>query len=116
MTMGDVAREMHEEMDRKIIEDCCRLQDLERKSRFFPSIGRPIPIDPCLIGKQVTTSVTWWGWSQWYKFRWHGDHIDLGPLSVYGIPAEGPGQWFWRTVSILVKPLRWAYHRYKAPE
>ena len=50
----------------------------------------------------------WWGFSQWYKWRWHGDHIDLGPLSIYNI---GPrSRWAWSIVAFLIKPFRYAYH------
>jgi len=66
------------------------------------------------VGKETTflgLDITLWGWSQAHKWRWHGDHIDLGPVSIYNLPGKGPGAWFWRMVSILVKPLRWWYHR-----
>jgi len=54
--------------------------------------------------------VTWWGLSQAHKWRWHGTHIDLGPVSVYGLPRSGPGAWAWRAVSVAAKPLRLWYH------
>jgi hypothetical protein len=50
----------------------------------------------------------WWGWSEWYKWRWHGDHIDLGPLSVYRIRRR----WLWWPVLIVIAPLRFAYNLY----
>lgn len=50
--------------------------------------------------------IFWWGFGQWYKWRWHGDHVDLGPLSIYGI--ERP--WLWSPLRIGIKPMRWAYH------
>lgn len=53
----------------------------------------------------------WWGKSQWYKFRWHGDHIDLGVFSIYNLPESGAGKVFWRIVSMLIKPLRVLYHK-----
>ena len=50
----------------------------------------------------------WWGRSQWYKFRWFGDHIDLGMLSIYNLPEPSL---FWRIISIIIKPLRVWYHK-----
>ncbi|KKN72649.1 hypothetical protein LCGC14_0408910 [marine sediment metagenome] len=52
--------------------------------------------------------LTWWGFSQWYKWRWHKSHIDLGCLSVYGFRHN---HWFWRFVALTIKPLRWNYNR-----
>jgi len=63
---------------------------------------RTLPL--CLLGLEFC----WWGWSEWYKWRWHGDHIDLGPLSVYGIKRG----WLWWPVLIAIAPLRFAYNRY----
>ena len=54
----------------------------------------------------------WWGLSQLYKWRWNNTHIDLGPLSIYNLPQEGPGRMFWESVAFLVKPLRWYYNKY----
>jgi hypothetical protein len=59
----------------------------------------------------MNIEVTWWGKLQWYKFRWYKDHIDLGVISFYNLPQQGIGYLFWRLVSILIKPLRWWYHR-----
>ena len=55
--------------------------------------------------------IVYWGRSQWYKFRWHKTHIDLGIFSIYKLPQNGVGALFWRMVAILVKPLRWWYHK-----
>lgn len=57
-------------------------------------------------GKNIAPNVIWWGWSQWYKWRWNSTHIDLGPLSVYEIRAS----WFWKIVAFLIVPLRTMYH------
>jgi len=56
-------------------------------------------------------SVSYWGLSQWYKFRWNITHIDLGVISIYDLPQKGFGRFFWRCISILIKPLRVWYHR-----
>ena len=67
-----------------------------------------------LIGKPSKLcglEYTWWGRSQWYKFRWQGDHIDLGVVSFYELPQNGIGRIFWVGVSIFIKPLRWWYHK-----
>ena len=55
--------------------------------------------------------ITWWGKSQWYKFRCFHDHIDLGIISFYNLPQKGFGRVFWRLVKILIKPLRVFYHK-----
>ena len=49
----------------------------------------------------------WWGWGEWHKWRWHGMHIDLGPLSIYGIRRPH----LWLPLAWAIKPMRWAYHR-----
>lgn len=62
-----------------------------------------------LVGYRLSENVRWWGWSQWYKWRWNETHIDLGMISVYDLKR----MWFWRIVAFLVKPLRWYYNRYR---
>jgi hypothetical protein len=53
--------------------------------------------------------LSWWGMSQWYKWRWNGTHIDMGPLSIYGIAQ--PPNLLWRTLALAIKPMRYVYHR-----
>lgn len=66
---------------------------------------------PAILGKRLSLfgwDFVWWGLGQAHKWRWGRDHIDLGPVSVYGFREN---QWFWRLVALFVKPLRWNYHR-----
>jgi hypothetical protein len=53
----------------------------------------------------------YWGKSQWYKFRWNGTHIDLGPFSFYDLPQKGIGAIFWILVALIIKPLRIWHHK-----
>jgi len=66
---------------------------------------------PAIVGKTLFKpfgwEFVWWGFGQWYKWRWHKGHIDLGALSVYGFREN---HWFWRIVAIFIKPLRMWYH------
>lgn len=71
----------------------------------------PGPVTGAKSGNILGVDVSWWGLAQWYKFRWHGTHIDLGPVSVYNLPSKGLGAFFWRVVSIIIKPLRVWYHK-----
>ena len=74
-------------------------------------VGGPLDGAGVLFGKEWGI-VSWWGWSEAHKWRWHGTHIDLGPLSVYELKRL----WLWRLVAILIAPLRWWYHwRYCSP-
>lgn len=70
--------------------------------------GGPLDGTKPLFGKRLFKSenIVWWGFSQWLKWRWHEDHIDLGVLSVYELKRL----WFWRIVSILIWPMRRFYH------
>ena len=68
-------------------------------------VGGPLDGAELLVSKDVTKNVCWWGFGQWYKWRWNVTHIDLGPVSVYELKCF----WFWRLVSILIKPLRMYY-------
>ena len=75
-------------------------------------------IMPVIVGESLfkigSWEFVWWGFSQIHKWRWFKDHIDLGALSVYGFSDN---HWFWRIISVLIKPLRWNYHkRFVAPE
>lgn len=66
---------------------------------------------PAILGSAIKfggLDFVWWGFSQVYKWRWHGDHIDLGMLSVYGFRKNHP---FWRFVAMFIKPMRWQYHQ-----
>jgi hypothetical protein len=54
----------------------------------------------------------WWGISQWYKWRWNEEHIDMGMLSIYNLPTTGLGKLFWIFIAFLCKPMRWYYHKY----
>lgn len=81
---------------------------------FSEDQGHVRSLGPVILGSNrrvFNLGYTWWGRSQWHKWRWHGDHIDLGPLSIYNLPVKGPWSWFWRTVAMMVKPFRWWYHR-----
>lgn len=49
----------------------------------------------------------WWGFGQIHKWRWNVTHIDLGPISIYGIKHP----WVWLPLAWLIKPLRILYHR-----
>lgn len=74
-------------------------------------VGGPFDGAGVLVGKQ-RGNLCWWGWSEAHKWRWHGTHIDLGPVSVYELKRL----WLWRVVAILIKPLRMWYHwRYCSP-
>ena len=67
-----------------------------------------------IVGKQwqfKKLKFVWWGLSQWYKWRWFNDHIDLGMLSIYNLSQEGIGKLGWRFISILIKPMRIFYHK-----
>lgn len=57
-------------------------------------------------GKLLMPNVTWWGWQQWYKWRWNCTHIDLGPISIYELREI----WFWEIVAFMILPLRAMYH------
>ncbi len=88
-------------------------KELKRKAEWAKATDRPIPLNGVIVSKSRRVGnlkFTWWGRSQWYKWRWHGTHIDLGMLSIYDLPQKGPGRWFWRVISVLIKPMRWAYH------
>ena len=67
--------------------------------------------EPAILGQSFklgSWSLVWWGFSQWYKWRRHSDHIDCGVFSVYGFRKNHP---FWRFIGVLIKPMRWNYHR-----
>lgn len=49
----------------------------------------------------------WWGFSQWYKWRWNITRIDLGCLSINGLKSKR-----WIILAWLIKPMRWYYHKY----
>lgn len=75
--------------------------------KYLSGISRPIP---AIIGRTYKIGCwefTWWGLSQIHKWRWHKSHIDLGALSIYGFRYN---HLFWRTIALIVKPLRWYYH------
>jgi len=57
-------------------------------------------------GKKLTPNVIWWGWSQWYKWRWNVTHIDLGPISIYELRLV----WFWKIIAFMTLPMRLMYH------
>jgi hypothetical protein len=62
------------------------------------------------IGRQMKLGglkFVWWGQSQWYKWRWHDTHADLGWLSIYGI--QNPKRWF--LLKWLMRPMRLYYHK-----
>lgn len=65
-----------------------------------------IPIIQGIIGK-LKGRFIWWGWEQWYKWRWNVTHIDLGPLSIYHT-----NHWSWKILVIAVWPMRKLYHYY----
>jgi len=75
-------------------------------------VEESIPIDTglAIVGKRLGVDVVWWGWAQWYKWRWNGTHIDLGPVSVYNLRRL----WFWKTVAFLIFPLRLYYDLFRA--
>ena len=49
----------------------------------------------------------WWGISQWYKWRKHETHIDLGVLSLYNLP-----KWVVEVMGFWIQPLRIMYHEF----
>jgi len=65
-----------------------------------------IPVHLGRVRKVAGLEFCWWGPSQWYKWRWHRTHIDLGILSIYGI--ERP--WLWMPLAWAIKPMRVWYH------
>jgi len=58
--------------------------------------------------KFLGLELCWWGWGQWYKWRWNRTHIDLGPLTLYGIQRP----WLWLPLAWAIKPARLLYHAY----
>ena len=58
----------------------------------------------------------WWGQSQWYKWRWNETHIDMGWISIYGLPNKGVGKYFWKLIAVCCKPMRIMYHRRFVPK
>lgn len=50
----------------------------------------------------------WYGLRQWYKWRWNVTHVDLGPLSIYGIKRPA----LWLPLRLAIWPLRQAYGLY----
>jgi hypothetical protein len=70
----------------------------------------PVNIESTIVGKRLGPDAVWWGWGQWYKWRWQGTHIDLGPVSVYNLRRL----WFWKAVAFLIFPLRLYYDRFRA--
>jgi len=79
------------------------LKDIERKLAF------DVPLS-VITGKTIqlgNLEFTWWGLSQWYKWRWYGTHIDLGVVSIYGLKSK-----WWIILAWLVKPMRYYYHRH----
>ena len=75
---------------------------MEKAKKMNVILGRDI--------KFFNLKTVYWGKSQWYKFRWFNDHIDLGIISIYELPQSGIGYLFWRLISIIIKPLRKWYH------
>ena len=64
------------------------------------------------LGNLFGLEFVWWGFSQFHKWRWQITHIDLGPVSIYGITHP----WMWMPLAWLIKPLRMWYHwRYATP-
>lgn len=70
--------------------------------------GGPLDGTKLLFGGRLfnNNDIVWWGPSQWYKWRWFEDHIDLGMLSIYNLKKY----YFWRVVSIIIWPMRRFYH------
>jgi hypothetical protein len=64
----------------------------------------------CHITKNLSKNTVWWGFSQWYKWRWNKTHIDLGIMSTYKLKQ----MWFWSCVAFLIWPLRLFYHTFYA--
>ena len=62
----------------------------------------------CLV-KIGSVEMHWWGWSQWYKWRWFKTHLDMGLISFYGIPEKGLWSWPWRILAVCCKPMRKCY-------
>ena len=65
-----------------------------------------IDVDRANTVKFAGLEFSWWGILQAHKWRWHGTHIDLGPLSIYGIKR----QWLWLPLAWDIWPLRAWYH------
>jgi hypothetical protein len=62
--------------------------------------------------KMFGLKFVWWGLPQWYKWRWHTTHIDMGVLSVYDLPARGFWKYFWKLIAVLIKPMRIIYRTF----
>ena len=83
------------------VEDTLELKDVDGKPKKIPAI----------VGKDLTIGkITFvlWGFSEFWKWRWQKDHIDLGILSIYGFKRN---HLFWRIIAIIAYPMRWNYHR-----
>jgi len=61
-----------------------------------------------IVSKDITENISWWGFSQWYKWRWNGTHIDLGPISIYELKKKH----IWEVVAFLIWPFRLFYHSF----
>jgi len=74
---------------------------------------------PSVFGKSWRISryeIVWWGWSQWYKWRWNGTHIDFGVVSIYGLKETGLERLFWVVVAFAIYPMRFTYHHFFVSE
>lgn len=60
------------------------------------------------IAKFFGLEFCWWGVRQSHKWRWNITHIDLGPISIYGIKRPH----LWMPLAWAILPLRIWYHRY----
>lgn len=88
----------------------------ERYSDFLKRLEacKKLNITPqldCVFGKTRKIGrmeFTYWGVSQWYRWRWFDDHLDLGVISIYNINTD---RLIWRIVTALMIPMRYYYHR-----
>jgi len=77
-------------------------KDIKRKLDF----GYPLPvIKGKILLKLGNLEIVWWGFSQIHIWRWHGTHIDLGVISIYGCKSS-----LWKILAFLIKPLRKRFH------
>ena len=63
-----------------------------------------------ISSKDIINNISWWGFSQWYKWRWNETHIDLGPISIYKLKQL----WFWKIIALIIWPMRFLYHIFYA--
>ena len=64
----------------------------------------------CVTSKNITPNIVYWGFSQWYKWRWNWTHIDMGIISIYKLKNHK----LWAIMAFLIWPMRVFYHSFFA--